>query len=316
MPGATVVNAENITGACNQFSDRDFDALMGVGSFNIWLEGTTFNNPTSGKYAASLWKILYDGTPGTFVVDQAGGPFSVGASNGLRWNQTAAGSGDTFRLLEFRVEDASTFNNGKATLSFFTTGATSFNIRADVVQFFGTGGSPSADVVCGSKVVAVTTSTTRTVLTVDMPSTASKTFGTTMDDCVKIRLYLPTNTTFNCVFNECRFERGSIRSVFSQIPLSMEHGYIDRYLQYSVVSLGATATAINQYIYGNINYKCEMRTPPVITWATLSGGTTSNTGAGVAATFIQKYGATAFIYSAAAGPFFSLGQQAKLDARL
>lgn len=321
MKGASIAGIEYITGQIVDLADRDYEALMGLGYFNIWLDGNSFSNPISGSFAATLARILYDGSAGSFIVDQAGGPFSVGASNGLRWNQTAAGSGDTYRMLEWRIEDASAYNNGKATLSFFVTaGSGSPLIKAEVVQFFGSGGSPSSDTICGSVTFNASTSIRRKVLTVDMPSTATKTFGTNMDDCVKVRIYLPNNAIFNVVLNELKFERGPIRTDFVQYPLSLQHSYIDRYLQYSTVSIGFTATAAGQYSYASIPFKQEMRKIPAITWSTLSGHTEANLDASLAghpaATYIQKFGATAFTFSAAAGACLALGQVAKMDARL
>lgn len=318
-PTAVIPNQYRISSKLVDAADRDYEAMMGMGYFNIWLTGNSFSNPASGSFVASLWRLFYDGTAGTFVVDQAGGPFSVGASNGLRWNQTAAGSGDTYRILEYRIEDASVYNNGKATLSFFLTAGTgSFPVKAEVVQFFGSGGSPSSDVICGSQTFTATTTTTRFSLTVDMPSTASKTFGNNIDDCVKIRFYLPNNATFNCVFNEVKFERGPIMTPFSHIPLAIQQPFIDRYLQYTIVSIGFNATAAGQYMYTGIPYKTEMRRVPDRTW---SGGSSANLDASLsggrpATTSVQNYGAAAYIFSAAAGACYSINQILQLDARL
>ena len=318
--GANIPKQYNITGEIVNLSDRDWEAMMGMGYFNIWLTGNTFSNPTTNSFVATNWRVLYDGTAGTFVVDQAGGPFSIGASNGLRWNQTVAGAGDTYRTVEYRIEDASTYNAGKATLSFFLTGGTSFNVTTEIVQFFGTGGSPSADVVCGTTTFAVTASTKRFSLTVDMPSTAAKTFGTNINDCVKIKMYFPINAVFNCVLNEVVFERGPIRTPFMAVPLSVQHEYIARYLQYSAVSIGFNATGAGQYMYGPISFKSVMRTTPIIAWANLAGAVTANLDASLAGrpayNYMQNYCGTVYIFSAAAGVCYALGQQIQLDARL
>ena len=318
-PTAVIPNQYRISAKLVDAADRDYEAMMGMGYFNIWITGNSFSNPASGSFIATLWRLFYDGTAGTFVVDQAGGPFSIGATNGLRWNQTVAGSGGTYRTIEYRVEDATVYNNGKATLSFFLTAGTgSFPVTAEVIQFFGSGGSPSADVVCGSQAFTATTTATRFSLTVDMPSTGSKTFGNNIDDCVKIRFYLPNNVTFNCVFNEVKLERGPIMTPFSQIPLAIQQPFVDRYLQYTIVSIGFNATAAGQYMYAGIPYKTEMRRIPDCVW---SGGSSANldaslTGGRPATTSVAKYGGTAYIFSAAGGASYSINQLLQLDARL
>lgn len=318
--GANIPNQYNITGEIVDLADRDYEAMMGMGFFNIWLTGNTFSSPATNSFVASNWRVIYDGTAGTFVVDQAGGPFSVGATNGLRWDQTVAGTGDTYRMVEYRIEDATTYNNGKATLSCFLTGATAFNVKLEVVQFFGTGGSPSSAVVCGDQTFAVTTSTKRFSLTVDMPSTASKTFGSNFDDCVKIRVYFPTNAVFNCVINELKFERGPIRTPFMAVPLALQYAYLARYIQFSSVSIGFVATAGGQYQYAPIPFNGELRRAPTVTFFNLSGASVGNLDASLssrpATTYLQRYAATAYIFSAAAGSCFALGQGVQLDARL
>jgi len=318
--GANIPKQYNITGEIVDLSDRDYEAMMGMGNFNVWLTGNTFSNPVTNSFVATNWRVLYDGTAGTFVVDQAGGPFSIGATNGLRWNQTVAGAGDTYRTVEYRIEDASVYSAGKATLSLILTGGTSFNVTTEIVQFFGTGGSPSADVVCGTTTFAVTSSAKRFSLTVDMPSTAAKTFGTNINDCIKIRVYFPINAVFNCVLNEVVFERGPIRTPFMAVPLSVQHSYIARYLQYSAVSIGFNATGAGQYMYGPINFKSVMRNIPAITWANLAGAVTANLDASLAGrpayNYMQNYCGNAYIFSAAAGVCYALGQQIQLDSRI
>ena len=319
-PGATCTQATGgyITGSIVDYADRDYECMMGMGYFNIWLEGTTFSSPASDTPVATLWKAQYDGTSGTFSVDQAGGPTTVGAYNGIRWNQTVTGVGSTYRQLEMRVEDATTYNNGKATLSFLVQCETgTVACTAKVTQFFGTGGSPSTAVVALSQAFTATTSWQRFAFTFDMGSTSAKTFGSNIDDCLKIAIQFPATGTFNVALQEVKLERGPIRTPFSALPLSMQHAYIDRYLQFCVISIGDKAAAAGEQVFDPIPYKSEMRAAPTITFdsSTLSGAT-ANLGAGPTANFVQKYGAAVYIESAAAGVYYATGHLCQLDARL
>lgn len=323
-PGASCTQATGgfITGPIVDLADRDYECMMGMGYFNIWLEGTTFSSPASDTHVATLWRAQYDGTSGTFTVDQAGGPLSVGAYNGLRWRQTVAGVGSTYRQLEYRVEDATTYNNGKATLSFLAQCETgTVACSASVTQFFGTGGSPSADVVALTQAFTVTTSWQRFSITFDMPSTGSKTFGSDINDCLKVAIGFPATGTFNVALQEVKLERGAIRTPFSALPLSLQHNYLDRYIQFVSVSIGFTATAADQYEYQALPFRTEMRRIPDATdWSDLSGATVTNLHASLssrpATTYLEKYCGTAYIRSAAAGACVAIGQRLLLDARL
>lgn len=302
---------------------RDHDPLLGTGYFDVWMEGNSFSNPASGDFAATLFRTLYDGSCGTFTVSQSGGPLAQGAGNGLRWNQTAAGSGSTYRMLEARIEDASTFNSDQATLSFYLSAAVAgVPIQVEVVQFFGSGGNAngpggnaSSDVVALSDWTVATQTPFLVQAPFTMPSTAAKYFGANIDDCLKVRIKYPATGTFDVTINELRLERGPCRTSFSQVPLSLKHGYIDRYLQILNMHLGSNAAGASAYLYQSIPFKAAMRRVPTATW---TGSTRQNLGSGGAPlqTYMKNFGGAAYIVSAAAGAFYALDEYLKLDARL
>ncbi len=298
---------------------RDEDAMGGMGDFDIWDEGNSFTSPASGTRAAGFWKMLYDGTAGTFVVSQAGGPLAVGAGNGLEWAQTVAGSGSTYRLLQFDIEDASQFNNDYATISFYASAAAPTSLTVSLAQYFGSGGSPSAEVVAGSQAITVGTTIKLHTVTVAVPSTASKTFGSNYNDALKVQFYLPATGTFDVFLKQVKIERGRVRKPWHQVSLAKKHLYIARYLQFAVMSIGGTASAAGQYLYSQIPYKSEMRAPPAINvpYATVSGAANANTTpSNMQCTGSSKYGATCYIVSTGAGSFYDIGRLIRLDARL
>jgi hypothetical protein len=302
------------------YLDHDFDPMMGLGYFDVWIDATSLSTPASGSIAASVSRILYDGTPGTFVIDQAGGPLSVGASNGLRWNQTVAGAGSTYRMLETRIEDASTFNADNATLSFYASASVDgVPCTVEIVQFFGSGGSPSSDVIVLSQGITVNSANTVQQFTVSMPSTAAKMFGSNWDDCIKVRVKFPPTSTFTVALQEMVFKRGSVRQRFSQVPLALKHQYLERYIQYHGVSIGFVAQAANAYLYQSLPFKTEMRAVPSVTFfgsnRTNLYASAPENGAPVA-TYVTTYGASVYIRSASAGVFSALQEIVRLDARL
>ena len=298
-------------------SYRDYDPLMGVGYFDVWMEGASFTNPASGSFAATLFRVVYDGAPGSFVVAQSGGPSTVGATNGLRWQQTAAGSGGTVRMIEARIEDATTFNNDMAMLSFYASAAQDGTpCEVEVVQFFGSGaGNPSGDVLALTQAFVADQAVALKTFSFPMPSTQSKMFGSNWDDCVKVRIKYPLATTFDVTVNELRFERGPVKTPFQYVPLSLKRAHIDRYLQVLNLHLGGNATGAGSYIYQSLPFKAHMRRVPTTSW---SGANRRNLGSGGApiVTYMKNFGGCAYIVSAAAGAFYALDEYLKMDARL
>lgn len=297
------------------FDSYGYEAMQGMGDFDIWMDGTSFANPASGTYVASLWLALYDGSAGTFTISQNGGPLTTGAPNGCEWNQTVAGAGDSYRILEYRIEDGSFFNGRNAILSFYANAAAPTTIQVAVRQFFGTGGSPSADVVATTQTVNLTTGIQQYQIPVAMPATSGKTFGSTLNDCVKIQFLMPTNATFDVVLRQVAFDLGARLLPFRQVPLPVKHNHISRYLQYTIVSLGATATGAGQFIYCPVPFKAEMRRVPTTFLSTVAGASNANCTT-TTLTHVNRYGATAYISSSAAGAFYDIGRQIRLDARL
>lgn len=321
-PNANIqIGADGRISSAAKSAFQGFEATVGAGSFVFWLTGTVFNNPVSGSYVATLWKVIYDGTVGTCVVEQNGGPLAPGAPNNLEWSQTVAGAGDTVRYLMYPIEDGSVYNNQTATLSFYAyAGSGAPTITAEVVQFFGTGGAPSAPVVVASQNFVLSGAVTQYVITMNVPSTAGKTFGSNFDDSLQIRLHVPINATFDIVFSEVKLENTPAVTPFSPIPYAIMAANIERYLQFTIIDIGFTAAAAGQFTYSTIPYKTAMRKAPAITWFTVAGGSVGNLDAGLAGRpglqFLQNYGGGCYIESAAAGACFAIGQAAMLDARL
>lgn len=307
---------------------RDYDPLLGTGYFDVWMEGNSFSNPASGSFAATLFRIIYDGTAGTFTVSQAGGPYSLGATNGIRWNQSVAGVGGSVKMIEARIEDATTFNQDEATLSFYASAAQDgTTCQIEVVQFFGSGGNPngpsgnaSADVVVYSEWFTASSQGPKLkTFTFPVPSTQGKYFGVNMDDCLKVRVKFPHLSTFDVTLNELRIERGPVRTPFSHVPLSLKRAYIDRYLQVLNIHIGSHAAAANVYHYQSIPFKAHMRRVPTCTW---SGNTRANLFATApenglpTVTYMKNFGGCVYIRSAAAGAFYAIDEYLKMDARL
>ena len=120
------------------------------GGFTFWEGGTSFSTPASGSEVADEWYVRYDGTIGAFTVSRQA--FTPGQTDVpgepsyfLRWDHSSAGSGSTFRDLEWKNEVSARWAAGEdATVGFWVRGDAAYSISAQIIQDFGTGGSPSA----------------------------------------------------------------------------------------------------------------------------------------------------------------------------
>jgi hypothetical protein len=196
-----------------RFSDKNY--VMNS-SFLHAQQGTSFSNPASGTTTIDRWGLDYDGTPGTFSISQQS--FAVGEvfpdgtpapAKYIRWNQTVAGTGNTYRRLRQRIEYVSTLAGKTVTLSFRARASVNgvvFGLRYE--QFFGTGGSPSpSNGVDLPNTFSLTTTWTLYKATFVIPSIAGNTLGTDGNDWLGIQFKMPLNTTFqidisNVMLNE------------------------------------------------------------------------------------------------------------------
>jgi hypothetical protein len=69
------------------------------------------------------------------------------------------------------------------------------SVTRRIVQYFGSGGSPSADVTVSTAVISLTTDWQEFSVTVDMPSIAGKTLGSGGDDAIDLYFDLPVNVS-------------------------------------------------------------------------------------------------------------------------
>ena len=200
------------------------------GDFEQWLAGTSLSTPASGSETADTFFVRYDGTIGTFTVSRQA--FTVGQTDVpeepkyfLRWDHTSGGSGSTFRDLEWRNEVGVRWAAGEdGNLGFYIRGASSYQVTVKIFQDFGTGGSPSSAVQVNSLTVNVTTSWQFVDLSQEFPSIAGKTLGSNNDDCVKVRISFPLNTTFRADIATFQVARGDRTSKFSPKTSSILDG--------------------------------------------------------------------------------------------
>ena len=153
------------------------------GDFNINQRNFS-STTTDGTYGFDRWVLAYSGgtctystqafTPGTAPVS---GYESKSYARLVTASQSTAGH---FAAVNQKIEDVRTFAGQSVTFSFWAKASTGTpNIGVALQQFFGSGGSPSAEVVTSTAVKTITSSWARYSFTISVPSISGKTIGTT-----------------------------------------------------------------------------------------------------------------------------------------
>jgi len=110
--------------------------------------------------------------------------------------QSAAGD---FATLAQEIEDVRSFAGQTVTISFWAKANTGTpSISVDLLQKFGSGGSPSSSVSTAAGKNAITTSWARYSYTVAVPSISGKTIGTTDNtSSLRLRVWVSAGSTYN-----------------------------------------------------------------------------------------------------------------------
>ena len=263
------------------------------------------SNTASGSYNFDRWVQVNAGTTGTLTVTPqvfTPGTAPVSGYEGTNFVQcvTAAGASvDTLAVLGQYIEDVRTFAGQTVTISFWAKAASGTpKIGGEMVQFFGSGGSPSSFVATSTGSVTLSTSWARYSLTVAIPSIAGKTIGTTANSSsIQLLLWLSAGTTYatrssniglqNNTFSiwGVQIEQGSTATAFQTATgnISGELAACQRYYwrntpgtSYGIV-VPAALIYLGNTIFGGVQAPVPMRvTPTSIDYANLQTFDTNN----------------------------------------
>lgn len=222
-----ITNAEIAARLADMFSVNANDELVRKyprtdygfvdGNFDSWQVGTSFTLPAAtDQYTADMWRAI-SGTGGACTVSR----LAVGAelppawvTSGrrykLRFAQTTAAS--SAPQLYQNIEGVGNFSGRIVTVSASLVAAAAANLvtAIQVVQNFGSGGSPSSAVVTVKNVTwNVGTTEARYSVRVDIPSIAGKTLGTNGDDKLQVAFILATGVTFTLDVSQAQIEECS-----------------------------------------------------------------------------------------------------------
>jgi hypothetical protein len=147
---------------------------------------------------------------------------------GLTLQRTASGSTDM--VISQKIENVENYAGQTVTVSFDVSIDVGGPITPTLVQNFGTGGSPSADVTTAGSPINVGASVQRYTQQFNVPDISSKTIGTNNDDGLVLQLAVPASTG-NCTvsLNNVQIEAGSNASSFEKVPPQLQLLLCQRY---------------------------------------------------------------------------------------
>ena len=256
------------------------------GDFEINQRAFT-SNTSNGTYNFDRWYQQNSGgtttiTPQNFTAGSA----PVAGYEGRQFCQVVtasqSGAGDYAQLTQ-AIEDVRTLAGQTATISFWAKASSGTpKISVEVIQRFGSGGSPSADVQTYAGQVTISTSWARYSITVAVPSISGKTVGTTVNtSSTTWSFWLSAGTNFNArtgslgVQNNTfqiwgvQVETGAVATPFQTATgtLAGELAACQRYYQHLLTGTKAigighyySSTAAGAYAYLTV----EMRTTPTL----------------------------------------------------
>lgn len=245
------------------------------------LTGESTSGVDDGIYVADDWKFTKSNS--TCVENISITPFTLGQQvvphnpvNYLSWHIGTAGSAETYKKIFQEYSSVQTLSgfgtDYTVTFQFYAKSSGNSIISIDFRQFFGTGGSPAADVVTPWPDGNITLNSTWTLYSghITIPSVQGKGLGTSGTDKLMFEINLPLNasSSANLDITNVQIEFGSTPNVF----------------QYETPN--DQRTRLNKDWFGpatgdmKFSFALAAAAPG---WVTMSGGTIGNVSSGATA---------------------------------
>jgi hypothetical protein len=282
--------AQLIAGTASQdviFDDAQVSSLNGGplagfrnriinGNFDIWQRGTSHS--TNGYGSADRWNNGIIGSACT-VSRQ---PFTLGQTDVpgeplyfCRMAVTSvAGAGNRANLQQ-RIEDVRTFAGQQVTVSFWAKADAAKPISVELIQSFGSGGSPSASVeTIGTTKTTLSTSWQKVTVTATVPSISGKTLGTNGNSWLQFNIWFDAGSDLNArtdslgqqsgTFDiaQVQIEPGPVATPFEQRPIGTELALCQRYFQVLRALRLSGYTTVGNELAWPITYNTAMRAYP------------------------------------------------------
>lgn len=179
------------------FTTGDRSAIIN-GDFDIWQRGDS--QTTNGYGSVDRWAVSLAGgsvthSRQTFTLGQTDVP-----GDPKHFSRTvvthAVGAGN-YHLNYQSIEGVRTYNGQTATITIHAKADASRPVAIELVQYFGSGGSPSANVSTFVAKPTLTTAWSKQSFAVAVPSITGKTIGTNGDDFIQVLIWFEGGSTWN-----------------------------------------------------------------------------------------------------------------------
>jgi hypothetical protein len=256
------------------------------GNFDFWQRGTSFTLSTSFQYTADRWRAKV-GTGGAGSIVR-----NTSATNNtyLTLAITTAGTGSHELGQPIEFVRSVTGDSGASTpvsVSFklARTSGTG-TVAVSLLQYFGSGGSPSGSVSLSLGTITPTGTSTSYTLSGTLASIAGKTFGTNNDDQL-VLIFTPSNAVATYDFAAIQVEKGTVATPFEHRSYGQELALCQRYYYKTynqAVVPGSASTAATyrtrsysgSYASAVVQFPVLMRTAPTCTVYNPSSGATNS----------------------------------------
>lgn len=255
------------------------------GNFRLWQRGTAAL--TGGGFFADRWGIDAQGSPSFAATQQ---PFALGASqmpvpakyfaNINVTNPGDAASGIV--ILRTRIEGVDSVR-GIVTASFWLSCDTAGKkVSVALVQYFGTGGSPSSSVFTTPQLLTLSQVHSLYTVQFTLPSIVGKVLGSNNDDFLEFRIVLTSGTnnsvvtgmtaqTINLNVSQVQLEPGQVATPFEDRPFGLETALCLRYYQFfSQYMVGGGGGVNGNGFFTDFSLPVAMRVSPTAVFGNIS----------------------------------------------
>ncbi len=268
-------DVNDITGTVNLASGAQWAAGKNKiinGAFDHWQRGTSISL-SSGAFIYTVDRFLASCSfsAGTSTVSRQAftpGTAPVSGYEGNYFARLTCGSTTSVWNYRQNIENVTTLAGQKATISFWIkASAANASTNIEVAQIFGSGGS--ANVVNTYTGPSITTSWQRFTLTVDIPSIAGKTIGTS--SYLSITLYSTTGIASSLLVDTWgwQVEQGSTATAFQTATGTIQGELAACQRYYNTMVSGATNLMVgngafysSSQLYVGVFFPVSMRIAP------------------------------------------------------
>ena len=310
----TIDDSGNIgsgTQSFNGFGGSGFKNYIINGNFDVWQYGTS--QTTFGYGSDDMWNNGNNGCTKTHsrvaCTDTERALFNAGYFS--RTVATYVSGTNSFVKKIQSLEDITRLAGKTVTISFWAKADSNKKMNIQVVDFYGSGGTPTVHGTYAVNLgnIDLTSTWTKYKLTAALPSLVGKTLGTdgvhtsyfrldfgftfSPDRNEVISYGMPVGQSGTFDIAQVQLEEGSVATQFEQRPYGLELSLCQRYYEtgyFHGISYNSSSTVLQRT---QVFYKCNKRISPSVTISKISGVATISMAYGNASQFVGGINSTA-----------------------